>query len=162
MDIGKFIDEYVATKDAGAKERLAKKHVTTTYLDYAKKIEEAKKIVKFSCYDGDGIFKINSPLRFMLFTISVVRSYTDLEFTQENFIGQFDLLMKHGVMDSIVSNIGQDYSAFETLLKMTLDDEYENNRAPVSYFEQRVATVMAALAAMDVPENETVEESVDE
>ena len=162
MDIGKFIDEYVATKDAGAKERLAKKHVTKTYLDYAKKIDEARRIVKYSCYDSDGNFKINSPLRFMLFTLSVVNNYTDLEFSQENFVAEFDLLMKNRVMDNIIPGIQDEYNSFETILKMTFDDEYENTRSLISYAEQRITALMAALAAMDIPEKDESENVTNE
>ena len=152
MDIGKFIDEYVALKDDNAKSRLVKKHIVTTYLDYVKKIDEAKKIVQHSCYDANGRYMINSPIRFMLFTMSVIRDYTDLEFSTENTVGQFDLLMKYRIMDSILPFIADDYAQFETILKMVFDDEYENNRSLPSFMEMKVASLMDVLAAMEVPD----------
>lgn len=153
MDIGKFIDEYVATKDPGAKERLAKKHVKTTYVSYAKKIDDAKRIVKHSCYDADERFMVNSPMRYMLFIICVVTNYTDLEFSKENTLEQFDLLLKHGIAETLISIIGNDYGSFETVLNMTFDDEYENNRSITSFTEHKMEAILAALEAMSIEDN---------
>ena len=152
MDIGRFIDEYMVSKDPKAKEKIVKSHVVTTYLDYAKKIEESKKIVKYSCYDADGNFVINSPIRFMLFMMSVIRNYTDLEFSTENPIGQFDLIMKYDIGNVFISNFAEDYKSFETVLKMVFDDEYENQRSMVSFIEHKMDAVLAAVSAMDIPE----------
>lgn len=152
MDIGKFIDEYVATKDPGAKERLAKKHVKTTYVSYAKKIDDAKRIVKHSCYDADERFMVNSPMRYMLFIICVVTNYTDLEFSKENTLEQFDLLLKHGIVETLISIIGDDYGAFETVLRMVYNDEYENNRSGVSFVQQKLDVLLAALETMNLQE----------
>lgn len=148
MDIGKFIDEYVVTKDPGAKERLAKKHVKTTYVSYAKKIDDAKRIVKHSCYDADERFTVNSPMRYMLFIICVVTNYTDLEFSKENTLEQFDLLLKHGILRSFLPMINDDYENFKTILNMVYDDEYENNRTPVSFAQQKLDVLLSALDAM--------------
>lgn len=153
MDIGKFIDEYVATKDPSAKERLAKKHVKTTYVSYAKKIDDAKRIVKHSCYDADERFMVNSPMRYMLFIICVVTNYTDLEFSKENTLEQFDLLLKHGIAEMLISIIGNDYGSFETVLNMTFDDEYENNRSITSFTEHKMEAILAALEAMSIEDN---------
>lgn len=159
MDIGKFIDEFVATKDAGARDRLVKKHVVNTYLDFVTKVNESKKIIDHSCYDADGKFVVNSPLRFMLFTISVVKNYTDLEFDSENSLGQFDLLMKHGVVETIIPFIADDYASFETVLKMTFDDEYENQRSFVSFMEHKLDVMAEALASMELSPQEEENES---
>ena len=153
MDIGKFIDEYVATKDPKTRETLVKDHVVSTYLNYAKKIEESKKIVEHSCYDADGNFVINSPIRFMLFMMSVIRNYTDLEFSTENPLGQFDLIMKYDIGKMFVSNFAEDYKSFETVLKMVFDDEYGNQRSMVSFIEHKMDAVLAAVSAMDIPES---------
>lgn len=153
MDIGKFIDEYVATKDPSAKERLAKKHVKTTYVSYAKKIDDAKRIVKHSCYDADERFTVNSPMRYMLFIICVVTNYTDLEFSKENTLEQFDLLLKHGIAETLISIIGNDYRSFETVLNMTFDDEYENNRSITSFIEHKMEAILTALEAMSIEDN---------
>lgn len=153
MDIGKFVDEYSKLKDESARERLMSKHITTTYLPYAKKIGEAQKILDMSCYDpNDQSFLINTPIRYMLFVMSVVRNYTDLEFSNENGIEQFDLIERYGVIETIIKLIRDDYEKFDVVLKMILDDLMINERSTTSFIEKKVKVITEALNDMDVTE----------
>ena len=142
MDIGKFIEEFdkAAAKDRATKkttetERLIRKHITSYYISYEVKISEAKKIIQHSSYetiDGREYFRINSPVRYLLFMMSVIRSYTDLEFDTTNTMIQFDLLEQRGILDLITQVIGDDYDKFQTVLSMTLDDLISNERSLIS------------------------------
>lgn len=153
MDIGKFIDEYSKLKDESAKERLMSKHITATYLPYTKKIGEAQKILDMSCYDlNDQSFSINTPVRYMLFVMSVVRNYTDLEFSTENGPEQFDLIEKYGVIETIIRLIQDDYEKFDVVLKMMLDDLMINERSTPSFIEKKFKSITEALDDIDTTE----------
>lgn len=157
MDIGKFIDNFVEAKDPAAKDRLIKKHIVNNYLEYSKKIEESKKIIKFSLYDTDGNFRIDSTIHYMLFVLAVIRSYTDLEFDNSNTMLQFDLIEKHGVMEYLVNNIKEDYARFSTVLQMVYDDEITNTRSLPSYIEQKAEAIMTVIETLNAVENESKE-----
>lgn len=152
MDIGKFVDEFVKQKDDSSKTRFVKKHVTKTYLPYVKKIDEAKKIIDYSCHiKGENSFAISSPVRYMLFAMSVINEYTDLEFNLENSPEQFDLIEKNNIMNYIVDCIGEDYKRYNTVLAMTYDDMMINERSLTSFVEEKLNVLATAIEAMDVP-----------
>lgn len=153
MDIGKFIDEYSKLKDDSAKERLVSKHVITTYLPYTQKIGEARKILEMSCYNQDNhLFSINTPVRYMLFIMSIVKNYTDLEFSTENGPEQFDLIERYDVTEMLTRVIQDDYERFEVVLKMMFDDLMINERSTTSFIENKMTVIAEALEAMNVTE----------
>lgn len=132
MDIGKFIEEY---DQAQSKDRLIKKHVLSDYISFEVKLSESKKIIEYSCYedvDGRRVFRLNSPVRYMLFMMAVIRSYTDLEFDLTNTMIQFDLLDQRGIFEQLIQIIGGDVDKFQTVLNMTMDDLMANERSMVA------------------------------
>ena len=125
MDIGKFITDYSKSASAKIKEDMIKKHVVATYIPYETKMAEAKHIIEGSSYkdiDGKRVFWMNAPMRYILFMKIVISYYTDLEWDQNNFLLQFNLLEQYEITDQIVAIIGRDYEKFQTILNMTLDD----------------------------------------
>lgn len=156
MDIGKFIDEFVKCKDDASKSRLVKKHIVKDYIPYATKIDEAKKIINLSSFtkdeEGNERFMLDSPIRYLLRTLCIIRSYTDLEFDSINSSEQFDLLDKYNVMNYVEEAIGDDCVKFDTILKMVYDDMMVNERSLVSFVEKKINVLTALIEAMDVPE----------
>lgn len=165
MDIGKFIEEFdqAAAKDRAQKKasetiRLIKKHITNPYVSYEVKMSEASKIADLSMYttvDDKQIFKMNSPLRYMLFMMAIVRCYTDLEWDKTNAVIQFDLAEARGIFELLINEIGEDYEKFQTVLSMVVDDKITNERSLVSFFETKTEalgmtlnTLLDQLAAM--------------
>lgn len=149
MDIGKFVDEFVKQKDYASKQRYVNKHIITTYLSYAKKIEESEKIIEYSAQNNNEQFYLNTPLRYMLFVMSVIKNYTDLTFDTTNAIDQFDLLEKHGIVKIVINSIEEDYERFNTVLNMLFDDYMINNRSTTSFLEQKINTLLKAIEAID-------------
>ena len=135
MNIGKFIDEYTKTPSAQIKDGLITKHVVATYVPYETKMAEAKEIVKTTCYkkvDGKQVFWMDTPTRYVLLMKEVISLYTDLEWDQTNFLIQFNLMEQYGLIDKIVKAIGPDYSRFQTVLNMTIEDMITNERSLLS------------------------------
>lgn len=166
MDIGKFVEEFdkAVAKDRAQKKasetiRLIKKHITNPYVSYEVKMSEANKIADLSMYttvDDKQIFKMNSPLRYMLSMMAVVRCYTDLEWDKTNATIQFDILESRGFFEILVNEIGPDYDKFQTVLSMVVDDKLTNERSLVSFLETKVEalgttlnTVLDQIAAMN-------------
>lgn len=130
MKIVDFIDTFKGTE---YKDKLIQKHITKPYMHWLMKVAEAENIVQKSCYDKDGNFRLNSPLRYYLYIIMIIKNYTDLEFS-DDVMSDFNLLEESGVNDMIVILI-DDVKRFDTVLKMTLDDHFENYRSLPSWLE---------------------------
>lgn len=120
MKINDFINEYNSKSDR-EKEPFVKKHIITDYVPYEEKIAECKNIIKNSMYTADGAFNDNQTTRYMLFTLAVVKYYTDLEVNYDNVLEDFNLIERYGISDSLRELI-EDYLRFVTVLNMMVDD----------------------------------------
>lgn len=158
MEIGKFIEEFdkAAAKDRAMKKvsettRLIDKHIVRPYISYEVKMNEAKRIVDLSMYvdvDGKKVFSANTPLRYMLLMMAIIRSYTDLEFDITNTLIQFDLLESRGIFDIFVNEIGADFERFQTVLNMTVDDRIANERSLVGFFMDKAEALSVTATAL--------------
>lgn len=159
MNVQKFVDEYkIYGKDYVAK------HITNKYVTYAKKMSEARRIVDISMYkeiDGKKIFWHNTPIQYYLFILSLVKNYTDIEIdsTDSTVIEDFDLLNQSGLIKEIISAIPPfEYAEFETVLKMTADDEVNNVRSLPGYLDTKIETFMTLING--IVSNEEFQQSV--
>lgn len=155
MDVQKFVDEYkIYGKDYVAK------HITNKYVTYAKKMSEARRIVDISMYkeiDGKKIFWHNTPIQYYLFILGLVKNYTDIEINST--IEDFDLLNQTGLIQEIISAIPHsEYAEFETVLKMTADDEINNVRSLPGYLDTKIETFMTLING--IVSNEEFQQSV--
>lgn len=150
MKIVDFIETFEGTE---YKDKLIQKHITKPYMNWLMKVAEAERIVQKSCYDKDGKFRLNSPLRYYLYIIMIIKNYTDLEFTENEMMYEFDLLEKNGINDYIIQEIGEDVGRLNTVFKMTLDDHMENYRSLPSYFESKKDALMMILDSVQSPED---------
>lgn len=133
-------------------EKYIEKHITKKYLPYAMKMAEAHNIVKSSSYYADADtkrFRLNSPARYILFVVSVLTHYTDIEFGK-NVSEDYDALAECGALEGIITAIGEDYDVFQTVVNMTLDDEMSNERELASFFEHRIVAAQKMLENVDV------------
>lgn len=153
MKIVDFIDTFKGTE---YKDKLIQKHITKPYMHWLMKVAEAENIVQKSCYDKDGRFRLNSPLRYYLYIITIIKNYTDLEFTESEMISEFDLLEENGINDYIIQGIGEDVGRFNTVLKMTFDDHMENYRSLPSYFDSKKDALMMILDSIQLSEDADV------
>lgn len=148
MKIVDFIDTFKGTE---YKDKLIQKHITKPYMHWLMKVAEAENIVQKSCYDKDGNFRLNSPLRYYLYIITIIKNYTDLEFTESEMMSEFNLLEENGVDDMIVS-MTDDVARFTKVMQMTLDDHMENYRSLVGYVDGKKDALMTVLDSIQLPE----------
>ena len=137
MTIQEFINAYNAknfmnTKQ-GVEERIEwiKKELEfTSYLPFAEKRELCKKVLDACCTKENGLVKIDSVTRYIIFTISVISKYTRLEFnSDEEFdsLDGYDMLCEAKVLNPILALIGDEYEACNNILNMMMDDIISNN-----------------------------------
>lgn len=142
--MGITVDMFVKTYKANSKtkdkifEEFIQKHITTTYIDFVTKNVYCDSIIKASTTvkDGDREFiKINSTSRYVFFVMRLIQLYTDIELDNENIISEYDKLNEVGAINVLMSAIPEsEYTEFETILNMKLDDFITNEYSVTALF----------------------------
>lgn len=153
-----FVKLYNDSRD---KDKMIAKYITSTYLPYAMKMAESRRIVERSSnidVDGKQMFSISSPMRWVLYVVSVITNYTSLGFSSD-VMADFDLLNASGAIEAIFTTIGKDLDEYNTVLNMTFDDYLSNNRDIVTFLENKFAALGALIDAVDTA---AIEQSMEE
>lgn len=153
MKVTDFIEQYNNSTD---KAKFTKKIIHRQYVPYSEKIAIAVHIVQMSSYDECGNFRLNSPLRYLLWVQAVLQSYTTLELGQ-NFASAYDALDQAGVVEEIINAVGRDAESLQTIIGMTLDDLMTNERELPSYIEHKLGALSHVLESLDMNELQSVE-----
>lgn len=137
MKIFDFCEAYKAknfinTKQ-GIEERIGwlKKELNVkTYLPFAEKRELCATVLDACCTKKDGLVKVDSVSRYIIFTISVISKYTELEFNSDeeyDSLDEYDMLCESRLLNPILELIGDEYAACNNMLNMMLEDIVANN-----------------------------------
>ena len=109
---------------------------TVKYIPYEKKVGHCEKIVKTSTTNTEGKFWSNTPLQYVLFSLTLIDLYTDVTVDFDNTLAEFNLFNEKRMFENlslIVSN--RELNEFETILKMVVDDQHENLRSLAGYLD---------------------------
>lgn len=143
MEIKEFAAKFKNCRE-NEREKFIEKHILKDkYVPYAEKIDTCKTIVNASCYrkiktgnDEKTIFKLDSPARYFSYCIAMIRNYTDLVWSKDKTVEEFDLLSKYGLVDALFAYMPEkEVSTMKTILDMVLNDLMENERSVVSFVE---------------------------
>lgn len=139
MKIREFVENYKAKRfmvtNKGAEEMieyLKKTLEIKEYLPFAEKRELCKMVIDACNTKDDGLVKVDSVSRYIIFTISAISRYTNLEFSSgedEEFdsLDEYDMLCQNRLLNPILSVIGEEYETCNNLLNMMMDDVIANN-----------------------------------
>lgn len=159
MKVSQFIDGYKATTKG--KEEYINKHIVKNYIPYADKISTCDRIINSSMMTNTepNVFKMNTPMRKMLFALSIIDLYTDIDINWGNVLVDYDLLDESKLLIAIVSEIDRDeIEHFSSILNMMVDDYMVNNRELVSYIETKIEAMKLGFDALsDVFNSEQVQ-----
>ena len=149
MRVNEFIDEFKKAQD---KESYTKLHIIKNYLPFAEKISVCNKIAEYTTHkqvQEKKIFSIDSAMRYMLFVFTIVECYTDIELGKDDErMKAFDLLEMNNVMFFIRNCLGDEYARIDTVLKMQVEDIYNNERDLPSFLETKIDAVNLVLERM--------------
>ena len=137
------IDDFVAAFKANSdKVACLKEHVTTKYVPFLTKVAQCKAIVQATMEiqeqkDGKVLFLQRTPMRYLIFSMTLIKFYTDIEYDEgednSKFAEEYDKLAAIGAIDLIpVALPAGEVKEFDTILKMVVDDYFENNRSVAS------------------------------
>ena len=121
-----------------------KEHVVNQYVPFLTKVAECKRIVQatseISEIGEDGkpknvVFSQSTPMRYLIFTMTLIRMYTDIEYEDANIADSYDKLAEAGIINKLSMVIPKsEFEEFNTILNMGVSDYFENNRSMVSVF----------------------------
>ena len=153
FNVKSFVEEYEKQlMDADKAKFLKSKLKTEKYMPYADKLALAENIVKSSSYamvKEDGALKqtdriaLNSPMRYILFVMTVVDKYTNIEVNFQNIMPDFDALNFNSLIEVIFEKIGdKEISEFNTLVEMVLNDFMANKYEFKNYISDTLSRVV--------------------
>lgn len=155
MTIAEFIQNYknknFMNTPQGIQERIEwiKKELgLTPYLPFAEKRELCKKVLDVCCTKENGLVKVDSVTRYILFTISVISKYTELEFSSDedyDSLDEYDMLCESRLLNPILELIGDEYATCNNMLNMMLEDVIANNNTTEAVLGHALDKVSNAL-----------------
>ena len=120
----------------------------TNYIPFAEKRELCKNVLDACCTKENGLVKVDSVTRYILFTISVISKYTELEFSSgEDYdsLDEYDMLCESRLLNPILELIGDEYATCNNMLNMMMDDIIANNNTIEAVFEHALGKVSDSL-----------------
>ena len=152
FNVKSFVEEYEKCSNNDDKAKFLKSKLKTEkYLPYADKLTFAENIVNHSSYTmikEDGVLKktdriaLNSPMRYILFVMTVVDKYTNIEVNFNNIMPDFDALNFNSLIEIIFEKIGDKETAeFNTVVEMVLNDFMANKNQFKNYIDDTLLKV---------------------
>ena len=128
MKINTFIEDYKKNSKSPAF-NVAKLLNTKTYVPVLRKRQLAELVYQNSISVENGIVKVDSLTKYLIFSMLMISEYTDLEFTvDENgsataeAIAEYDALCEAGLVDVVIGCFGTDYARANEILNYVFKD----------------------------------------
>ena len=152
FNVKSFVEEYEKCSSKDDKAKFLKSRLKTErYMPYADKLALADNIVKSSSYamvKEYGVLKqtdriaLNSPMRYVLFVMTVVDKYTNIEVDFGNIMPDFDALNFNSLIEVIFEKIGdKEMAEFNTVVEMVLNDFMANKYQFKNYINDALSRV---------------------
>ena len=152
FNVKSFVEEYEKCSNNDDKAKFLKtKLKTEKYMPYADKLTLAENIINHSSYamvKEDGVLKqtdriaLNSPMRYILFVMTVVDKYTNIEVNFKNIMPDFDALNFNSLIEVIFEKVGDKETAeFNTVVEMVLNDFMANKYQFKNYIDDTLLKV---------------------
>lgn len=139
MTIKNFIEEFHAKKIINTQiapnavaDYLKKELEIKDYVPFAEKRDLCAKVLNAcNTKEESGLVKVDSVSRYIVFTISILSTYTNLEFSsgddEFDSLDEYDMLCQSGLLNPIIEVIGEEYVTCNNILNMMMADIEANN-----------------------------------
>jgi hypothetical protein len=103
------------------------------YVPFAEKRDLCAKVLNAcNTKEESGLVKVDSVSRYIVFTISIISTYTNLEFSsgedaEFDSLDEYDMLCQSGLLNPIIEVIGEEYVTCNNILNMMMADIEANN-----------------------------------
>ena len=157
MKIKDFIEQFNTLNTDKDREAFLKQTVITTYVPFIEKANICLKVINDTWYKKDEITEkrklhITSTGTYVLYTMAVIKKYTNLEVDFKNFAAEYDLLNNGNYLRMIMAYIPEDeIKEFRLVLEMTQNDVMQNEYYLPAYLSERVENIATAIGATALP-----------
>ena len=137
MKVMEFINDFKEKKIQNTRldENAVSKHIretlsVKTYIPFREKRLIVETVVAANTHEIDGIKRHDAINAFIGFVTAMLKAHTNLEFSNDP-VEDYDLLAESGLLLQIVTEFQQSYDECNSLLKMALDAELEDNNVNI-------------------------------
>ena len=153
MKVQNFIDDFKSSKVVNSQikpnavgEYIKKTLEVKDYVPFAEKRELCVQVLNAcNTKDDSGLIKVDSVSRYIIFTLSIISKYTNLEFSsgedEIDSLDEYDMLCQAVLLNPILDVIGAEYTTCTNMLNMMMDDIVSNNNT----IENVISTVLSKL-----------------
>lgn len=138
MTIDKLIEDYEWAKRKDRNYDFAQ-HIKRMYMPYAEKEALVRSVVKATSYvdiAGRKVYRRNTSGMLFAFTMHCVARYTDIEFSDDEAMSTYDVLMETGIMNKLMMQIPEsELSILRGMLDMQREDLEVNVHSIESFLE---------------------------
>lgn len=103
------------------------------YVPFAEKRELCAKVLNAcNTKTSSGLVKVDSVSRYIIFTISIISKYSNLEFSsgkdsELDSLDEYDMLCQTDLLNPILDVVGDEYATCNNILNMMMEDIVANN-----------------------------------
>lgn len=165
MRIETFLKLYNSKRTDEEKMDAVKERITNKHVSFSDKVNNADIIAK-QCYyqkekDSDGVerevFKQNSAAKYMFYSLTVVKLYTDLEVDYKQSLEQFEMLDGE-ILDIIINLVNtRELKEFQMLLDFACDDIMVNEYEPHAFVKKEVERLGSLISTALTPVLQTLD-----
>lgn len=165
MRIETFVKLYNAKRTDEEKMDAVKERMTNKHVSFSDKVNHADIIAK-QCYyqkekDANGVerevFKQNSAAKYMFYSLTVVKLYTDLDIDFKQGLEQFEMLNGE-ILDIIISLINKrELKEFQMLLDFACDDIMVNEYEPHAFVKNEIERLGVLIGTAITPVLQTLD-----
>ena len=139
MKVQNFIDDFKSSKVVNSQikpnavgEYIKKTLEVKDYVPFAEKRELCAQVLNAcNTKDDSGLIKVDSVSRYIIFTLSIISKYTNLEFSsgedEIDSLDEYDMLCQADLLNPILDVIGAEYTTCNNMLNMMMEDIMTNN-----------------------------------
>lgn len=146
MTVKEFLEDLNKVTGKTVKEERMKRNLNVKqYVSFIDKVNLAERVVYHSTHDFDqegnviGDITINSISKYLLHVMGIIDMYTDLDINYNNLVEDYDLLNVNGMIQEIVTLIGEkEIAECQMLLDMKLGDFMQNKLSVYSFVRDQI------------------------
>lgn len=112
------VNELVETMKKNRTVSLSKLIETKAYLSFEEKVDLAHLVIDKCSKTKNNIVVINEIDQYIYFTIESIKAYTNIEFDEQFYIVDYDLLCSSGLLGNIIETFEGEYKMLLNLIEM--------------------------------------------
>ena len=140
MNVEFFVKQIAMNKD---KEKYLTQRLVKKYVPYEEKISICENIIKNTSVvkdeeTGEVFYKRNTPACNLMFNLSLINLYYDIEINFEHTLKDYNALEELGYIDLLLKNIPvEEYTRWQHIIGMIAEDYMENERSMVAFLSSK-------------------------